>query len=119
MLTIYLLSGLLSLSYYFTPDEENQCEYLPYRNHTSWIGYTDEVTEGNWKWVDPAISSNYTNWHPKGGVWKQAEPNGGRNENCATIGGPLSWGKKDWEGYWNDARCSAKAPFICKRINTG
>jgi Ca2+-binding RTX toxin-like protein len=58
-------------------------------NQTLWIGLTDEVTEGTFKWVSGEIST-YTNWLP-------GEPNNG-------------WGGEDYvemnfgsPGKWNDS----------------
>jgi Ca2+-binding RTX toxin-like protein len=58
-------------------------------NQTLWIGLTDEVTEGQFKWVSGEIST-YTNWLP-------GEPNNG-------------WGGEDYvemnfgsPGKWNDS----------------
>ena len=115
----FLFSQIYLIQISFHPRLRFQCGYFSYRNHTSWIGFTDEVSEGNWTWIDPTTPSDYTNWRPKGGQWFQ-EPNGGKSENCATIGGPYIWKPVwNWEGYWNDWKCSEKAPFICRRKIAG
>jgi Ca2+-binding RTX toxin-like protein len=61
-----------------------------YQNNSLWIGYTDEKTEGTFKWVN-GESSTYTNWNT-------GEPNNG-------LGG---WDEDyvhflaDSDGKWND-----------------
>ena len=50
-----------------------------------WIGFTDEVTEGQYKWAS-SETSTYTNWSP-------GEPNNSENEDYVEIIG---------NGKWND-----------------
>jgi hypothetical protein len=53
-----------------------------------WTGYTDQESEGDWRWASDEISS-YTNWYSD-------EPNGGVNENYVHLG---------WHSpQWNDAQ---------------
>jgi len=57
-----------------------------------WIGFTDRVTEGDWRWVngDPVT---YTNWYP-------GEPNNSWDEDY----GCFPWNTRPWEANrgWND-----------------
>merc|ERR1711998_731875 len=63
-----------------------------------WIGYTDEIVEGEWKWIDGS-GSVYTNW-------AEGEPNdSGDNEDC---------GQMYFDGSWNDNDCSTQLAFICE-----
>ncbi|MFN7527067.1 MAG: C-type lectin domain-containing protein, partial [Dolichospermum sp.] len=52
-----------------------------------WIGLTDEVIEGQFRWAS-GETSTYTNWHP-------GEPNNSGNEDYAGM----YWGGA---GKWND-----------------
>lgn len=72
-----------------------------------WMGFTDQVTEGEWVWVtnEPVT---YTNWN--GG-----EPNNSGNEDYAAM---------NWSGNtWNDWSGTSSAPFIvefdCLQLTSG
>ena len=51
-----------------------------------WMGGTDAVSEGAWKWSPSGTPLSYTNWATR-------EPNSQGNEDCLSLYG---WGK------WND-----------------
>jgi gliding motility-associated-like protein len=56
---------------------------------TIWLGYSDEVLEGNFVWYDKS-PAGYTNWSP-------TQPdNAGSNEDCTQIYA---------NGLWNDLPC--------------
>ena len=83
-----------------------------FRNIVSgWIGLNDITNEGVFLWRYPIRNSQYTNWERKGYM----EPNGGRQGNCVEM---IAGRKHDWDynGTWNDARCTDKFPFICQNI---
>ena len=62
---------------------------------SGWIGLTDEVTEGVWKWVTGETYS-YTSWNP-------GEPNNAGNEDYVQfVGG----------GKWNDLPNSVSLPYV-------
>jgi gliding motility-associated-like protein len=77
-----------------------------------WIGFSDEISEGNFVWYDQAPIT-YTNWAP-------GEPNQSGNEDCVQI---YPTGANP--GTWNDLSCtSANSRSIievnlCPVINAG
>uniref|UniRef100_A0A8C7KSB3 C-type lectin domain family 4 member M-like n=1 Tax=Oncorhynchus kisutch TaxID=8019 RepID=A0A8C7KSB3_ONCKI len=67
-----------------------------------WIGLTDSVTEGTWKWVDDTpLTTKY---------WNSGEPNGGGAENCVYF---YSWSSDT--GAWWDYDCSYQYRWICEK----
>ncbi|XP_038854993.1 CD209 antigen-like protein D [Salvelinus namaycush] len=74
-----------------------------------WIGLTDSVTEGTWKWVDgTSLTTRY--WYDP-----QPDNGGGKPENgeedCVEIRndqGPLE--------AWNDLSCDSKLNWICEKV---
>ncbi|KAM9769964.1 uncharacterized protein ACNS7B_006993 [Menidia menidia] len=68
-----------------------------------WIGLTDKVSEGHWKWVDGTpLTQSY---------WFFGEPNNfnGRDEDCAEIQ------QYNIERSWNDVTCTNENFFICEK----
>lgn len=73
-----------------------------------WIGFSDEVNEGNFVWYDQAPVT-YTNWAP-------GEPNQSGNEDCVQIYA---------NGQWNDLNCGSNNSKsiievnLCPVVNAG
>jgi hypothetical protein len=62
---------------------------------SGWIGLTDEITEGTWRWVTGETYS-YTSWNP-------GEPNNAGNEDYVQfVGG----------GKWNDLPNNQSLPYV-------
>ena len=71
-----------------TVNDAAENQFLVNTFGTAWIGFTDQVVEGQFKWAN-GEAVTYTNWFP-------GEPNGGGGENYAQlIGGTFG-------GIWND-----------------
>uniref|UniRef100_A0A8C7SRW0 Uncharacterized protein n=1 Tax=Oncorhynchus mykiss TaxID=8022 RepID=A0A8C7SRW0_ONCMY len=68
----------------------------------AWIGLTDSVTEGTWKWVDgtPLTTPRY---------WWSGEPDGWTDQNCVEI--YMSSG----QGVWRDYDCTFSQQWICEK----
>ncbi|XP_076144426.1 macrophage mannose receptor 1-like, partial [Alosa pseudoharengus] len=68
----------------------------------AWIGlHQTDVPSWKWSLADEHFygpgKANFTNW-------RQGEPNGGDDEECASR---IRW------DLWNDIRCNAQQPFVC------
>ncbi|XP_023806892.1 CD209 antigen-like protein E [Oryzias latipes] len=79
-----------------------------FRDQSVWIGLTDKVQEGTWKWVDGSpLTLKF---------WGENQPdNGGGSirygdEDCAEIRGT--------PGSWNDISCETSLRWICEKEGT-
>ncbi|XP_004437145.1 C-type lectin domain family 3 member A [Diceros bicornis minor] len=64
-----------------------------------WLGINDMVTEG--KFVDVnGITISFLNWD-------NAQPNGGKRENCALL-------SQSAQGKWSDEVCGSSKRYICE-----
>ncbi len=89
----------------------NDCEYATdcsdcgFRGAPAnfWIGFNDQVTEGNFQWVS-GVAVTYTNWPP-------AEPNDLNGEDCTEV--------RTESGLWNDEKCTDSRvvrPWVCESL---
>ncbi|XP_049328035.1 C-type lectin domain family 4 member M-like [Astyanax mexicanus] len=71
----------------------------------AWIGLTDEVKEGVWKWVDgSALTTEF---------WAQGEPNNYENDDCAITS--FQKAKSDIL-TWADYPCYHPVVAICEKV---
>ncbi|KAI4886172.1 hypothetical protein NFI96_009599, partial [Prochilodus magdalenae] len=78
------------------------------RGEKAWIGLTDSVTEGNWKWVDDSALTT--------GFWRSGEPNSRvGDEDCVVIG-ERAEPVYNWADYPCSDRCQCQymQPWTCK-----
>ncbi|XP_074152778.1 mannose-binding protein-like [Sminthopsis crassicaudata] len=66
-------------------------------NKYIYLGISDEVTEGTFRYQNGQIVS-YTNWG-------RGEPNNAGNEDCVEL---------QISGTWNDRSCTEKYPVVCE-----
>uniref|UniRef100_A0A4W4G5K5 C-type lectin domain-containing protein n=3 Tax=Electrophorus electricus TaxID=8005 RepID=A0A4W4G5K5_ELEEL len=82
-------------------EEQDFTEMLRGDSRT-WIGLSDEDTEGVWKWVDGTVLTT--------GYWEPGKPNsnGWVEQNCAVTGSAAGKG-------WNDKNCQESHFWICEK----
>ena len=81
---------------------ENEFVYNLSRK-TTWIAAHDKGGTDSWEWTDG------TPWSFS--ILKYRNPNNRGVENCLQLG---RWQIKADESRWRDARCDARAGFVCK-----
>ncbi|XP_038840875.1 C-type lectin domain family 4 member F-like [Salvelinus namaycush] len=91
-------------------NSDKEQEFVFNLNKTVWIGLTDSVTEGTWRWVDgtPLTTTRY--WSPQQPDNGDGKPEYGE-EDCVHI-------RKDWTPLqsWNDLSCDSKLNWICEKV---
>lgn len=75
-----------------------------------WIGLSDQVIEGTWKWSDGS------NLEPAGYTkWGDDNPNNSNNQDCVLIQIGESYGFQ-YDGHWDDVSCYLYSyPYICMK----
>ncbi|XP_045070734.1 CD209 antigen-like protein E [Coregonus clupeaformis] len=70
----------------------------------AWIGLTDSVSEGTWKWVDGTSLTK--------GYWGAGQPDNKGQEDCVEI----YYGQDDAVKTWNDDKCYKYQNWICEKV---
>uniref|UniRef100_A0A8B9JJG8 C-type lectin domain-containing protein n=1 Tax=Astyanax mexicanus TaxID=7994 RepID=A0A8B9JJG8_ASTMX len=85
--------------------EEQEFINANFGSTEAWIGLTDAVKEGDWKWVDgSALTTEF---------WWTGEPNNYQNDDCAII----SYQKANSDILtWADYPCHHPVVGICERV---
>jgi hypothetical protein len=78
-----------------------------------WLGATDQVVEGEWRWYDGALFwAGAAAGTPQGALydnWASAQPNdGGGAEDCAAI-------QHNIQASWQDIGCQSPQPYVCEQ----
>eukprot|EP00105_Crassostrea_gigas_P002356 XP_011414857.1 PREDICTED: perlucin [Crassostrea gigas] len=72
-------------------------------SHTFWLGASDIMTEGDWRWAVTLDQVTYQNW-------AQGAPNNGHNlAHCLHISGGSGF-------LWKDGNCENKHYFVCETL---
>ena len=73
-----------------------------------WIGLSDQVSFGTWRWADGTLLTGYQNWGAD-------NPNNfAFNQHCTAmlVGFYIIY---HYDGEWNDVDCDSVLKFICMR----
>ncbi|KAL4239382.1 C-type lectin domain 10 [Mactra antiquata] len=72
--------------------------------HNYWLGMTDDISEGLWKWNGNDERVEFFNWAP-------TEPQDSNNEDCAVFHMSLNF-------QWADVQCKSDRRPICEKRET-
>ncbi|XP_030197570.1 CD209 antigen-like protein D [Gadus morhua] len=83
-------------------DGKEEMDFISRYGGDTWLGATDEASEGLWRWVDGTVLS------ADNPSWSGGKPDGGKDKNCL---------RRDW-GYpnikWTDESCEASKYGLCE-----
>ncbi|XP_032899422.1 hepatic lectin-like isoform X2 [Amblyraja radiata] len=94
----------LTQSYLMVIHNEAEQKFIADRlgSNLYWIGLTDSVKEGDWRWEDGTSYSST----PK--FWKSGQPDNFQDsEHCAHLFD---------DGLWNDNTCTMQYKYICQKL---
>ncbi|KAL4217897.1 C-type lectin domain 17 [Mactra antiquata] len=75
---------------------------VDFKDPNHWIGLTDSIIEGEWRWYSNDLVASYVDWYP-------GEPNNEKLHNCA-----LTYGSGQYNHHWVDAPCNGKYFPLCE-----
>ena len=64
-----------------------------------WVGISDSKEEGTWRYSNNNKVGDWNNW-------AEGKPDGGEEENCASM---------TTDGKWDDKNCTIMLPFVCTK----
>ncbi|XP_030197740.1 C-type lectin domain family 3 member A-like isoform X2 [Gadus morhua] len=83
-------------------DSKEEMDFISGYGGYFWLGATDNVSEGMWRWVDGTVLS------VDNPSWSRGKPDGGREKNCLRRFGEASNLK------WTDESCESKRRGLCE-----
>ena len=96
---VHLVTVETSLENRFLKDYLSRLAYKGY-----WMGSTDEMVEGVWRWLGSDAIVSFKDWYP-------GEPNDARGEDCGYF-------ESDFGNKWNDDVCTRVHYPLCERSKT-
>ncbi|XP_062587631.1 perlucin-like protein [Saccostrea cucullata] len=70
-----------------------------------WVGATDAMVEGGWRWMPGFDPIGYDDWYP-------GQPNDDYNQDCMQL-------CHEFHYHWDDDHCEESKPFICEKSIPG
>jgi len=93
----------MQLASVHSKEEQDFIRGLGYSYDGFWIGFHDQVKEGDFIWSD-GTAVDYTNWD-----YNLGEPDGGVTENCCYL-------NRAHNAQWADNRCSTTYGVVCRGV---
>ncbi|XP_045074379.1 C-type lectin domain family 4 member E-like [Coregonus clupeaformis] len=91
-------------------NSDKEQEFLFGLDKRAWIGLTDSVTEGTWRWVDrtPLTTPSY---------WYQQQPDNGNDDPANGEEDCVELNTETWLPVkaWNDQSCEDNRHWICEK----